>query len=165
MSGYLYQRMSYYLCGVCLPSCMISAKYDVCIPVLYLPPVWFLFNFMMSAYLIDVCSTLWCLSACVLSVQLYDVSLSLHGVRLAVWFLPTHMMSAQLCHVCLPAWCLLNCMMSAYLCGFCSTILYDVCLPLHMMSGYLYGVCLPIWLLLTVWCLPILNVGYRIDRY
>ncbi len=90
----------------------------------------------------------WCLPACVLFVQLYDVCLT-------VWFLPSCIMSAQLCHVCLP------CMRSAYLNGVCSSVLYCMisahlntwCLPVCMMLAYLYDC------FLTIWCFPILNIG------
>jgi hypothetical protein len=128
-----------------LSSFMMSAQYDVCIPVLYLHScvisvqlyvcllVWCTLNGMMSARLCDACSTIWCLPT--------------YNVCLVVRFVPTRMMSAQLCHVCLPV------LMFAQLYDVCLSVhclLYCTvwCLPICTMSAYLYGCCL------TVWCLP-----------
>jgi hypothetical protein len=142
------------LVPVCLSSCMISAQYDVCIPVLYLPPVWYLFNFMMSAYLYDVCSTLWCLPTCVLSV-----CSTIWCLPIYTWCPPSCMISSYPYDVCSTVSCLPTCVVSALLYCMTSAYLYTWCLAICMVSAYLYDC------FLTVWCLPILNVGYRIDRY
>jgi hypothetical protein len=118
-----------------LPTCVVSTfLYDAwsvwhlhsCIKSSFL---YDLLNFIMSANLHVVCSTVWCLPACMLSVQLYDVCL-------AIWFLPTRMMSAQLRHVCQPFWYLFNCMTSAYWWGVCYSVLIDM-MSICMMCAYL----------------------------
>jgi hypothetical protein len=152
----------------------MAARYQVCIPVLYLPP--FILSAqlycMMSAYLYNVCSMLWCLPICVLSVN-YMMSAYLFYVCLAVWFLPTHMMFVQLCHVYLQAYLFDVCSTIGLLptCVVCSTV-YDVCILLHMISClplwrlpicmtsvYFYYFCLRVWCLPKVWCLSTCTVS------
>jgi hypothetical protein len=79
---------------------LMSTKYDVCIPVLYLP------SCMISAQLYDVCLFLRCMLNGMLSVQLYDTCLPIGCLPSFDFFLP---------------YCLLNCVMSIYLFGVCST--------------------------------------------
>jgi hypothetical protein len=118
--------MSYYLCVFlavwCLPSCLKSSQYDVCMSVLYVPSsmisaqlydvcllVWCMLNGVMSARLYDVCSTIWCLLSCIIASYPYDVCLTVSCMRTCLIF-------AQLYDVSLPVWCLLypHCMMSAW---------------------------------------------------
>jgi hypothetical protein len=108
----------------------------------------YLYNFIFLYY---VCSTVWCLSTCMMSSYLNDVCWK-------VWGLPTWIMSAQLYDVCLPyencsatyvksshftAWWLPTYMKSVQL--------YNLCSTYCTMSAYLYD----FFLHVLVWCLPI----------
>jgi hypothetical protein len=102
---------------------MSAYLYEVC------STVWSLLYYMINAYLYDICFTARCLPARIVSAYLYDN------------FLPK-----WLNDVCVTVWCFLNCMMSVHL--FLTICLLTWCLPTCNMFAFLYSV------ESAVWCLP-----------
>ncbi len=109
-----------------------------------------------------ICSTLWCLSTCMMSAYLKDAC-SAVWCCLPVWGLlnyiksAEYMMTSYLYDVCSALRCLLYCMMPVYL---YELFLPVWCLPIWMMTAYLHYVCLPAHIIsdyvyFTMWCLDI----------
>jgi hypothetical protein len=113
------------LCGV-LPYCMMSAHYDVCIPLL------------LYSFQYDFCSTIWCLPTCMMYAQLCNVcspvcclfnyTMSACSTVISA----SCLMFAQLYNVYLSVWCLLYCTVWCL-----PTCTYEICLSVWCLPIYM----------------------------